>query len=222
MSPFFRFCQRFKGVKVADTGLDPMGSFVEFTKKDLIRNIDVHRDAFKPMFVDRPTISATKKPMVPAMAGVSLERSGVRLKTDHISFDPPVDEQKYQKVVDKIMTAPPYSGNCESLQGWKEMGGCKTINNRSSVGYDIITNDENKYSKAEIVRTLDKKVMNRKKGIAEFYDITRVTAEKTNEGHRTALEANPRAFYRKLGIFTHTYDAAVRNGNPSGPFKAQK
>ena len=36
--------QKYKGCKVANTGIDPHGGFLEFVKKDIIRNIDVHRD----------------------------------------------------------------------------------------------------------------------------------------------------------------------------------
>ena len=219
---------------VANTGLDPLGSFKEFVKKDVIRNIDVHKevtkrvDNFEPR-KDCPAIGTTKKVIggkVGTQTLTSLEGSGsdrvVRLRTDHISFNPPANEQNFQAVADKLVTAAPYSGNFQSVKGWKEMTGHKTVNNRSSVAYNILSNEENKYSGAQILKTLDKKVTNRKKGLAEFYDLTRVAAIKTNEGHQQAYGQNPMVFYRKLGIFTNTYDAAVRNGNPSGPFKAKK
>ena len=35
---------RFKGVKVANTGADPYGSWTEFIKKDCTINIDIYRD----------------------------------------------------------------------------------------------------------------------------------------------------------------------------------
>jgi len=37
--------KKYKGFKVANTGIDPHGNFVEFIKKDIIKNIDVHRDS---------------------------------------------------------------------------------------------------------------------------------------------------------------------------------
>lgn len=176
-----------------------------------------------------PAIGTTKKMMstkCPTRTLFSLEGSTeskvVRLKTDHISFNPPANEQNFQVAYDKIVTKAPYSGNFETKAGWKEMAGQKTVNNRSSVPYNILTNDENKHSGVQILKTLDKKVTNRKKGLAEFYDLTRVAAIKVNEGHREAYTSNPKVFYRKLGIFTNTYDAAIRNGNPAGPFKAKK
>jgi hypothetical protein len=221
-------------VKAANTGLDPLGSLWEFVKKDVTKNIDVHRDTTHRVDdlaarKDFPAIGTTKKmrgDKVPAVTCTSLEGSGedrvVRLKTDHISFNPPANEQKFQATLDKVVTAAPYSGNFETAQGWKEKSGYKTVNNRGSVPYNIITNDTNPYSGAQILKTLDKKVTNRKKGLAEFYDLTRVAAIKANEGHQHAFAQNPQVFYRKLGIFTNTYDAAVRNGTPAGPFKQKK
>lgn len=200
----------------------------------MIRNIDIHKDAVKRVDDlearrDCPAVGTTKKVIggkVPGVTCTSLEGAGsarvVRLKTDHLSFNPPANEQKFQSVVDKVVTSAPYNGNFQSVKGWKEMSGYKTVNNRSSVAYNILSNDDNRYSGAQILKTLDKKVTNRKKGLAEFYDLTRVAATKTNEGHQQAYSANPQVFYRKLGIFTNTYDAAVRNGNPAGPFKAKK
>jgi hypothetical protein len=37
--------KKYKGFKVANSGLDPHGNFVEFIKKDIIKNIDVHMDS---------------------------------------------------------------------------------------------------------------------------------------------------------------------------------
>lgn len=36
--------QKYKGFRKANTGIDPHGGLLEFIKKDIIKNIDVHRD----------------------------------------------------------------------------------------------------------------------------------------------------------------------------------
>eukprot|EP00831_Metopus_contortus_P016669 TRINITY_DN17028_c0_g1_i2.p1 TRINITY_DN17028_c0_g1~~TRINITY_DN17028_c0_g1_i2.p1 ORF type:complete len:128 (+),score=23.96 TRINITY_DN17028_c0_g1_i2:275-658(+) len=74
----------------------------------------------------------------------------LRLKTDHISFNPPAHEKKFQAVIDKSIVQPPYSGNFPSLRCWEEKSGYKTVNNRSSVIYNIISNSDNTYSGAQI------------------------------------------------------------------------
>jgi len=216
---------------MANTGLDPLGSFNEFIKKDVIKNIDLHQTESKRVddLESRkhfPAIGTTKTIIggkVSSKRAISLEGAGrTILKTDHISFDPPANERKFQKVYDYLVTQPRYSANSQNKNGWVEKKGHRTVNNRSSVLYNIISNEENTYSGAQIVRILDKKITNRKKGVAEFYDLTHVSAIKSNAEYNEAINNNPKVFYKKMGIFTNTYDAAVRNGNPDGPFKAKK
>ena len=36
--------KRFKGYREANSGQDPMGNFISFMKRDIVPNIDVHRD----------------------------------------------------------------------------------------------------------------------------------------------------------------------------------
>jgi len=36
--------KKYKGFRVANTGIDPYGNYLEFIKKDVVKNIDVHRD----------------------------------------------------------------------------------------------------------------------------------------------------------------------------------
>eukprot|EP00826_Nyctotherus_ovalis_P059038 TRINITY_DN8176_c0_g2_i1.p1 TRINITY_DN8176_c0_g2~~TRINITY_DN8176_c0_g2_i1.p1 ORF type:complete len:205 (+),score=53.30 TRINITY_DN8176_c0_g2_i1:132-746(+) len=204
---------------------------MEFIKKDVIKNIDLHQA--EPRRIDDleirkdfPAIGTTKTVIggrVQSKRATSLEGAGrTILKTDHISFDPPANERRFQKVHDHIVTEPRYSANFRNRQGWVEKTGQKTVNNRSSVPYNIISNEENVYSGAQMVRILDKKVTNRKKGVAEFYDLTHVSAIKPNPEYNEAYGKNPKVFYKRMGIFTNTYDAAVRNGNPDGPFKVKK
>ena len=37
--------KKYKGYKIANTGIDPHGGFLEFIKRDIIKNIDVQRDS---------------------------------------------------------------------------------------------------------------------------------------------------------------------------------
>lgn len=94
----------------------------------------------------------------------------------------------------------------------------KSLNNRSSVGHNIISHKENATSPALVVGVLDKKVCNRKKGIAEIADANRLTALKSNQDFVHAYQSNPHQFKRKNGIFSHLYDAAHRFGEDK-PFK---
>jgi hypothetical protein len=57
-----------------------------------------------------------------------------------------------------------------------------------------------------------------KKGIGEYKDLNRITAINSNNDHINAFNENPHIFKRKVGVFTHLYDAAHRFGEDK-PFK---
>lgn len=94
----------------------------------------------------------------------------------------------------------------------------KSLNNRSSVGHNIISHRDNGMSGVLVVGVLDKKVTNKKKGIAEITDLNHITANKSNPDYCKSLKNNPNQFKRKTGIFSHLYDAAHRFGEDK-PFK---
>lgn len=82
----------------------------------------------------------------------------------------------------------------------------------------MYSHKENHTSPALIVGVLDKKVCNRKKGIAEIMDANHITQLKSNKDFVNAYQANPHQFKRSNGIFSHLYDAAHRFGEDK-PFK---
>mmetsp|Transcript_3644 Transcript_3644/g.3589 ORF Transcript_3644/g.3589 Transcript_3644/m.3589 type:complete len:120 (+) Transcript_3644:414-773(+) len=119
-----------------------------------------------------------------------------------------------------MVTRPHYNINNISKHPWVPYSGqLQTINNRSSVGHNIISHTPNTYSSAIIVGLHDTKMNNLKKGIGEFGDIQRPTANNKNYEHNAAFESNGSVFKRRDGAFTHLYDAAHRFGEDK-PFKA--
>ena len=97
--------ERFKPSTEAHSGVDPLGSFGCFLKKDPIKNIDVRRD-------DKPAVDIEKdysfmKNRVPYGTTTHIFKTGKlgsdgrldrtniemkelpRNKTDHVSYDPP-------------------------------------------------------------------------------------------------------------------------------------
>ena len=200
-----------------------MGTIKEFILKDVIHNIDPHKEKSK-RFDDLESrkdifaVGTTKilksnrcKEYVP-FNFVANMNSLSRIKTDKISFNPPANEIPLQKIRDFILTKPNYCQNNETREGWKEKGLAKTLRNKSSVGYDIISFNINNYSGGQIVRTLEKKLFNHKKGISEFADLTRVASKRENPDHIMALKENPNGFFRKTGLFTHIQDMNSRFG----------
>lgn len=92
------------------------------------------------------------------------------------------------------------------------------MNNRSSVSHNILSHEPNSHSPALVLGLLDKKVTNMKKGIGEYTDLNRLTAINSNKDHINAFNDNPHIFKRKVGVFSHLYDAAHRFGEDK-PFK---
>jgi hypothetical protein len=77
--------------------------------------------------------------------------------TDNISFDPPASERPNQGAYDEMMTKPKYNINVKSNNPWVPYkGGDKSINNRSSVGHNIISHEANLHAPALVLGLFDK------------------------------------------------------------------
>jgi hypothetical protein len=59
---------------------------------------------------------------------------------------------------------------------------------------------------------------NRKKGVVEYSDLTRLTNPRYNPNYKASLSENPRRFCRITGSFTRLYDVAIRN-REKNPFR---
>ena len=92
------------------------------------------------------------------------------------------------------------------------------MNNRSSVTYNIVSNDQNTLSGLVVLKMMDKKLANKKKGIAEVEDLSQPYHSNVNKNYVKLYEENKNIFKVYNGIFSHMYDAAHRNGNIVVPF----
>lgn len=104
-------------------------------------------------------------------------------------------------------------------QGWVPNDTEKTINNRSSVPYNILNMAPNPLSGSIAQGVLDKKLFNVKKGVAEISDLTRVTYPNFNANYAKLYHENNNIFKSVKGIFTDMYDASLKNGSISLPFR---
>ena len=59
---------------------------------------------------------------------------------------------------------------------------------------------------------------NRKKGVVEYADLTRITNPRYSPNYKESFSENPRRFCRITGSFTRLYDVAVRN-REKNPFR---
>lgn len=97
----------------------------------------------------------------------------------------------------------------------------QTLNNRSGSNYNIINQDEKYVSKVINVKLFDKKSYNMKKGVTEFYDLTRYCAPNYDKVYESEFTNNSNIFKRNNGIFSHVYDRAHKNGFIIVPFKRE-
>lgn len=125
--------ERFKAAMVANSGIDPLGSFKQFTERDPITNIDVWRDKKPKVDIEKdygfmknkiPSNTATHIFQTGKILNGKLDRTNItikenpRNKTDHVSYNPPSSNKPQQRVYDMMMTAPRYSKNHESSISW--------------------------------------------------------------------------------------------------------
>jgi hypothetical protein len=214
--------QRFPPTKVVGTGIDPLGSFKEFLKKDVKVNIDLHRDTVK-----RIDDLETRKPL-PAIGtttmtkGFPVPRSGstgmrVASETDHISFYQPDQDLRYTSAREAMKQPVTRFGKSqETKEGWAPRTYSNAFSNCQSVGYNPITFEANPHIVTRKTTNIDARRM---KGITEFSDKQHGFSENTNPAHGEALREDPRGFYRRTGIFSHMYDASARYGYMTMPFE---
>mmetsp|Transcript_9543 Transcript_9543/g.18580 ORF Transcript_9543/g.18580 Transcript_9543/m.18580 type:complete len:221 (+) Transcript_9543:4938-5600(+) len=199
--------KRFKPSKVAGTGNDPNGAYTEFIRRDPITNIDIHRD-MRPVPPlpprDGPALGCTKI----FRRSTSPERPKVdyKLTTDHISFASPASPNQSFTVARRDLTE----------AGWAPKRTNFTYCNKESTNYDPISFIPRSHPSTSQAAKIDAR---RTKGIAEYVDLMHQYNSNFTPSYASKLDANPRVYYRKTGIFTHMYDASARQGYITQPFE---
>ena len=97
------------------------------------------------------------------------------------------------------------------------------MNNTSSVEYNILSPQEkNNIAGAVIMKILDKKIAAKKKGVAEFSDLTRPFNPNFFPIYTNSFNENNNIFMKYNGVFSHLYDSAHKNGDLVVPFRNEK
>jgi len=112
-----------------------------------------------------------------------------------------------------------YNPNTETYNyGWEPKSGYKSVSNRSSVIYNIVSHSLNKVSGCLNNGLMDKKLLNKKKVITETLDLKDVFQPKEEKNYINVINDNKNFFRKYTGIFTNICDAANKNGNIIQPF----
>ena len=212
--------KRFPEAKQAGTGIDPLGSFVEFVRHDVTRNIDIHRDNFS-----RKEDLEARKNLV-AIGCTKKQRPDVapktpvpyKITTDVISFHRP-EARPLQTAGAGVLARTQFSKSNTSKEGWVAQRPPHTLNNCQSTNYNIINFQDNPNAVMRQTTNIDAK---KHKGITEYADIMNQYTAKVNKDYVHAYNADPNSFKKRTGIFTHMYDAAARQGNIIVPFEKVK
>lgn len=140
------------------------------------------------------------------------------LKTDHVGIKVPNikkvnDKESFLKMKEK------FSISTESSKEnmWAPNIKSNTSNGLSSKDYNIINflPNNNFMGKMSI---LNKTLHNHKKGISEYYDLTKTFAVGFNKNYNECYKENNTRFRKFNGIFTDMYDSSHKNGNIIMPF----
>lgn len=146
------------------------------------------------------------------------------LKTDNIAVKYPSEEDlKNIKLNPKgsyIEMKKTFCPNTESGTSFVPKSHNKSVNNRSSVNYNIISFQ--KRDNSNTVGVLDRTINLRKKGVGEFDDLHHTFAINSYKKYNDAFKELSTRFRTKNGIFTHLYDSSIRNGKIIMPFVKDK
>jgi hypothetical protein len=248
VKPFSRFIKH----KIYNSGIDPSAVFINFIKKDpeksRKRNISpiITKDIkYIPSSPHRWVVGCTKscnhKNLVPKYdpfkeyhfnekSNQTFEKS--YLPTDHIS----IREPKIPKTIDNdsssiinnskypyLKLKGEYNNTSDSNSFWVPRNNAnKTTSNKSSVDYNIISNNKNNLSVIEKDTMLNKTLYNKRKGIEEFVVSQRPFGPNYNQTFIKLIKENGKRFRKYKGMFTELYDSATKNGNIFKPFHERK
>ena len=141
------------------------------------------------------------------------------LPTDHIGIANPTKINNKQ-TTNFLQMKSKYNSQSFSDSEFLPEVGKNLVNNKSSVSYNIINNEDNKFHIME--SAVMKNLYNKKIGIAKYADSNSPFAVKPNKMYNKAYNENSDIFKSYKGIFTKMYDDAARNGNIYKPFDTSK
>ena len=238
---------RFMKPKLADTGIDPAQSFLDFTNKDLP---GPYKDQLDHLFKENKknitientkwslgtTCNCSRKEFLPKVDpykeyhfitnNENKNKKNLRmtyLSTDHISLKTP----DMLKTIDairsnnkkSILNLKAMNFNSESNSYWVPFEH-KDVNNfnRSGVDYNIINYKQNKISGKREFTLFEKSINNKKKGVTEFSQLQRNFEPNFSPKYAQMLKDNNKRFMKYKGTFTQLYDSYNKNGNVYQPF----
>lgn len=230
----YRPYNRFLKERIADSGLDSHQGYLEFIRKDIIKPIQ-YESLYTPIKHSwrnnwalntnkhcsveplLPKIQQYREYNFPSRSQSDIDKySSSFLDTDNIAIRIP----QIKKVDDRdsfLLKKAKYGAHTQTIEGWVPKTVDKTLSNKSSVGYNILSNEVS-MSKVKAY-ILDNKINFKKKGVGEYGDLSKVYSTNFNKEYQNMSLNDAHLFHNYKGIFSHVYDVAHRNGNIIVPFR---
>ena len=141
------------------------------------------------------------------------------LPTDHISINRAIEIDKSKINSPFFRMKEKFNNNTESGSFWvpRKYNNDKNFN-RSSVSYNIISNEENKYSGKKENSIIERMSNNKRKGVTEMLDLQSKNELNFRPLYNNFLKENNNGFMKYKGVFTELYDSIRKNGNIYKPF----
>lgn len=233
---------RFLKDKIANTGEDPTQTFANFANKDLIHILKRDPLLIEPRYLPtnplKWSMGCTKKcnsplllPKKQQFINYSYSSSSNPNYANHfISTDPvnrlsikafQINNNEANGQIPFLVMKSKYGSHSQSKLGWSAREDIHSVSNKSSVPFNIINWEK---TPQIILRNassnmFNKTLNNKKKGVAEFSDYTRLYNPNYNKEYRSLITENPKIFHQYNGIFSNLYDSAHKNGNIYIPFR---
>ena len=185
---------RFIKPKIYGTGADPSQTFIHFMDKDIIKP---YKRATSAVYLEEKsspynqklkwaigtTCKCNDEDLLPKrdpykvynFSEKKIKRDKIKssyLPTDHISIDRAIEIDKSKMNSPFFRMKEKFNNNTESGSFWvpRKYNNDKNFN-RSSVSYNIINNEENKYSGKKENSIIERMANNKRKGVTEMLDL---------------------------------------------------
>ena len=237
--------RRFPPIMKANTGINPDNILKNFYSKDIIKQIK-KRNLYIPFDIKHPSNFKTQIPnkkwslgtiaRINSYENLPKKQQFTRyyfppfynnkniedyrafsLKTDHIAIKvPKINKIEEDKSFLKMKSD--FSIQTETKKGWVPKSGYDTMNNVSNEQYNIINFVPVKNVNISSGKITNPNIHNRKKGLAEYNDLTMAFNTNFNEDYSKLFKDNSNRFKKFTGIFTNMYDSSIKNGGMGMPF----
>ena len=221
-------------------GLLPSKSIEEFMRKDIIKPLQrkslynqIYRPSIKtwalqtdkscPIRENLPKVQQYKNYYFHKITKEDKEKyNRYFLPTDHLAIRYPETDPNTKQSYPFLEMKARYNPQSVSKNAWEPEVNRLSMTNNSSLSYNIINHEENKFFLRPSAFSTMKKVNYKKLGFGHYVDINHPFYHNFNNEFNNALNENKNIFKAYKGIFSKMYDDAARNGSIYLPFDTKK